>query len=110
MNNPLSKITETRSTRVLESAGISLLFFLKRFFFEYISNEKEVRKDYNPERGIILFVYKYRCKYLFRMCVKLTGDDSVLVSSLDFDLLSTDYNSYTLASRVFLMQANVNIS
>ena len=44
------------------------------------------------------------------MCVKLTGDDSVLVSSLDFDLLSTDYNSYTLASRVFLMQANVNIS
>ena len=76
MNNPLSKIVETR--RVFESAGISLLFFLKRFCFEYISNENEVRKDYNPERGIILFVYKYRCKYLFRTCVKLTGDDSVL--------------------------------
>ena len=45
-------------------------------FFSSTGNENEARKAYNPERGIIIFVYKYTCKYLYRTCVKRSSENA----------------------------------
>ena len=63
-----------KTRRVIARVGrnVSSAFFYLSWkgFVPSTSNEKEARKVYNPEKGITIFVCKYRCKHLFCTCVK----------------------------------------